>query len=243
MPSRPETNKATIEEARRLIGKCVLFRGLDAQERNIFLARTRTRNYVDGETIFEMGMPGETIMALLTGSVRIRVTSPDGKELVLAILEPGDIFGGIAVLDGKERSANATAVGQCSLAVLERRDVLSFLSEHPRAWIELVEVLCERLRRADELLAEIALLQVPTCLAKAVLRVAKPIPNSDVHQNTSMQVQLTQRELANLVGATRESVNKCLRGWQRAGIVRVEEGWIKIQDELSLTRLAELDQQ
>jgi CRP/FNR family cyclic AMP-dependent transcriptional regulator len=126
--------------------------------------------------------------------------------------------------------------------VLERHDVLSFLSEHPRAWIELVEVLCERLRRADELLAEIALLQVPTRLAKAVLRVAKPIPKSDVHQNTSMQVQLTQRELANLVGATRESVNKCLRAWQRAGIVRVEEGWIKIQDELSLTRLAELDQ-
>ena len=233
--------KMTIESAQRALAKCVLFRGLEGRDRDSLLARTRTRTFSDGDCIFQIGALDTTLMAVVSGSVSISVASPEGKQLVLVMLEAGDVFGEIAALDGKGRTADATAVGQCTLAVLDRRDVLSFMNQQPRAWIALVEVLCERIRHADELLTEIALFQVPTRLAKALLRIAKPNKNSLALNGMSLKVQLSQRSLASLVGATRESVNKCLGGWQRAGIIQLEGGWIIIQDEASLTRLAELD--
>src|SRR5215216_7554770 len=110
-----------------MLGECFLFRELDAEERNVLFARVRVRNYAAGDTIFLMGSPGDSMMALLSGSVRISVPSPDGKEIVLAILQPGEIFGEIALLDGKERTADASVVTACHLAILDRRDVLAFL--------------------------------------------------------------------------------------------------------------------
>lgn len=236
MDERLEMRNANIEEARLLLGKCVLFRSMDVVQREDLLNRVKVLKYGDEDVIFRMGDTGADLMALLDGSVRISVTSPEDKELVLAILEPGDIFGEIAVLDGQERSADAISAGGCTLAVLTRNDFLSFLCQNPSAWSDLVKVLCDRLRRTDELLTEIALLQVPMRLAKALLRIAKPNANM---KGTPKQTSLSQREIANLIGATRESVNKCLGGWQRAQIIDVNEGIITIQDELSLRRLAE----
>ena len=237
---KSDQNITGSEDAQRQLAKCVLFRGLNAHDRDSLLARTRTRTFSDGECIFQMGSPGTTLMAVLTGSVSISVTSPEGKQLVLATLEAGDIFGEIAVLDGRERTADATAVGRCSLAVLERRDILAFLTQQPLVWLPLVEVLCDRLRHADELLGEIALFQVPTRLAKTLIRVAKSKAKLQTPDSASMQVRLSQQELANLVGATRESVNKCLAGWQRAGIIHIDGRSINIKDQASLMRLAEL---
>ena len=112
-----------------------------------------------------MGSPGSSMMAVLGGQVRISISSPDGKELLLAILHPGEVFGEIALLDGKERSADAHAMAACTLAVLERRDVLVFLEQHPGAWASIVEVLCERFRENTQHPAEVSLLQLPARLA------------------------------------------------------------------------------
>ena len=96
-------------------------------ERADLVGRARIRNYPAGETIFLMGSSGDSMMAVLDGTIRISVPSPEGKEIVLAIIQPGEVFGEIALLDGKERTAEATVMTDCTLAVLERRDVLSFL--------------------------------------------------------------------------------------------------------------------
>jgi CRP-like cAMP-binding protein len=216
-----------------------LFEGLAAEHRRALVARSRIRKLVADETVFLMGTPGDSMMAVLSGNVRISVPSPDGKEIVLAMLRPGEIFGEIALLDGKERTADARAATDCSLAILERRDVLSFFDQYPASWQRLVEVLCERLRLTDRQMAEVALLGLPVRLAKALLRMAAfDAPSGG--GGAAAQIRLSQRELGNLVGATRESVNKCLRDWQRKGVVRIAESLVTIVDRPALEDLAEL---
>lgn len=222
------------EEAQRLLGACSLFSGLSADERRLLLTRAILREFSAGQIIFSMGSPGNSMMAVLSGSIRISIPSSSGKEIVLAILQPGEVFGEIALLDGKERTADARAMTDCQLAILQRSDVLALLERHPSAWLKVVEVLCERLRRTDQQISELALLQLPIRLAKALLRLAEGSPTS----TRGIEIQLSQRELGNFVGATRESVNKCLGEWQRAGILRVEENVIVLTDRSSLDAFA-----
>jgi CRP/FNR family transcriptional regulator, cyclic AMP receptor protein len=202
------------------------------------LSRARLRRFGVGETIFLMESPGDSMMAVLNGNVRISVPAVDGREIVLAILHENEVFGEIAMLDGKERTADARAMTPCTLAILERRDVLAFMDRHPSAWLRLVEVLCDRMRRTDLHIAEVALLQLPIRLAKALLRMSDLEPITSIGRKNAT-IQLSQRELGNLVGAARESVNKCLREWQRAGIVRIESSLIIIADRATLEALAE----
>jgi CRP/FNR family transcriptional regulator, cyclic AMP receptor protein len=119
---------------------------------------------------------------------------------------------------------------------LDRRDILSFLERNPSAWLKIVEVLCHRLRSTDQVLAEVALLQLPARLAKMMLRVSG---SSSIKQTE--KIQFSQRELASMVGGTRESVNKCLRKWQVSGIVRVTDGRIAITNRAALETIAEHD--
>ena len=124
------------------------------------------------------------------------------------------------MLDGKPRSADAKALTSCNVAILHRREVLAVLARNPSAWLGLVEVLCSRLRHTDQHLVEVALLGLPQRLAKTLLRMFEA-----AHARTpnSTELRLSQYDLANLVGASRETVNKCLHEWQRAGIIRMRE--------------------
>jgi CRP/FNR family transcriptional regulator, cyclic AMP receptor protein len=225
-----------LERARPSLGNCFLFRGLVAAEVDELMARARVRRYDPGEIIFLMGSPGDSMMVVLSGDVRISVPSADGRELVLAILHEDEHFGEIAMLDGRERTTDACALTPCTVATLERRDALAFFERHPAAWMRLVEVLCGRLRATDQHIAEIALLKLPVRLAKAVLRIA------DLQSATDGKIaalQFSQRELGNLIGTTRETVNRCLREWQRSGIVRVEGDGITVVDRATLEDLAD----
>jgi CRP-like cAMP-binding protein len=156
---------------------------------------------------------------------------------VLAILYRDDVFGQIAMFDSKERTADARAVTACTIATLGRRDVVAYFERYPGSWLRLVEVLCRRLRDTDQHIADVAFLRLPARLAKALLRLTDPAelpasggPNSAIH--------LSQSEIGNLVGAARESVNKCLREWQRSGVIRVTNGAITIADRSTLEQLA-----
>src|SRR5450759_1822715 len=235
-----EPGKMGLKEAHHLLGNCFLFRGLMAEERDAIVSRMRTRTFEAGQTVFAVGASGDNMMAVLSGTVRISVRAPDGKELLLAILQPGEVFGELAVLDGKERSADAVADSPCTLAILDRRDVLSFLEQHPAVWLKLVTVLCERLRGADQLLTEVALMQLPVRLAKAMLRITTSNETISTATEGKPTIQLSQRELASMVGATRERVNKCLAVWQREGIVQISGGTIIISNRPALENISEL---
>jgi CRP/FNR family cyclic AMP-dependent transcriptional regulator len=234
-----ESNKTALDEARRLLGNCVLFRDLKTEDRSAIISRTRIRIFATGEKIFSIGALSDNMAAILTGQVRISVPSPDGREVLLAILEAGEIIGEIAVLDGKRRTADATAITSCALAILDRHEVLTFLEQHPASLLAIVNILCERLRRTDEQLAEVALLPLPVRLAKAILRINRGQSGTRSHSNNS--VHLSQRELANFVGATRESVNKCLNAWQRQGLIRIDDGHVTVADRSAFETLSGLD--
>jgi CRP/FNR family cyclic AMP-dependent transcriptional regulator len=231
-------NRDVVEGGRAVLAQCGLFRRLSDSEREALFARARTQKYAANESIFLMGAPGDSMVAVLRGTIRISVPSADGKEIVLAILGPGEICGEIALLDGKERTADARAATDCSVVVLERRDVLAFFAQYPDAWSKLIDVLCERLRTADQQMAEFAMSPVPVRLAKALLRLATS-DGQPVNGRPVERVHLTQRELGNVIGATRESVNKYLRAWQRKGCVRIADRLIVITNRAAVEDLTE----
>ena len=233
---RSATTNTVPKEVHALLKDCALLRKLSSADQDAFVAQARLRKFDAGETIFSIGSHVNSMMAVLSGNVKISVSSPDGREVLLAILHPGEVFGEIALLDGKERSADARAMTVCELAVLDRRDVLAVLDSNPTSWKAFVEVLCARLRQTDQHLAEVALLPVPARLAMAVLRV-----NSEREIASRAQVRVSQRELAGLIGASRESVNKSLREWHRAGIVRIDDGFLVILDRTKLEAVAQQD--
>jgi CRP/FNR family cyclic AMP-dependent transcriptional regulator len=226
-----------LDDARKLLAECVLFRGLSEKERDSVVNRARVRSFAAGETIFLMGDAGDSMMAVLKGTVRISTPTTDGKEIVLAIMQPREFFGEIALLDGKERSADARAMTACTLAILDRREVMAFLEHNQSAWFSIVDVLCERLRRTTVQITEVALLELPVRLAKALLRMARA--EEGTTKGAPLQVRLSQRELGYIVGATRESVNKALREWQRSGMIQIEGIAIVIKKPVALEALAD----
>jgi CRP/FNR family cyclic AMP-dependent transcriptional regulator len=236
---RPEANH--LEAARTVLRSCSLFQHLSPMVRDKLVSRAKMRKFAARETIFLSGAIRDSLMAVMSGNVQISITSPGGKEMLLAILHPGEVFGEIALLDGRERSADARAMTDCNIAIIDRADVLAFLEDHPEAWRGFVEILCARLRNTDDHLVEVALLHLPARLARTVLRSANIRPDVD-HLSTTTAIRLSQRELGNIVGASREQVNRWLQKWQREGILRIDKGTIVILDGAALRDVAdELD--
>lgn len=225
-------NNMSTERARSLLERGVLFRALDERERHDLASHAQPRTFAANEPIFHVGEPGHSMMGVVVGTVRISLPAPKGREVILADLPPGELFGEIALLDGKPRSANAIALTRCELLVLERRDVLPFLEHSPTACVNLMQLLCARIRRSDERMAEIAFFDLPARLARALLR----YPAQD---HGPRKLSLSQRELAELSGATRENVNRCLREWQRSGILELKNRWTIILKPEALRALEE----
>jgi CRP-like cAMP-binding protein len=159
--------------------------------------------------------------------VRVSAVSADGREVTLNVISPGEIFGEIALLDGKPRSADATAVEQTTLLILERRHFLPFLRQNDDLYLRLLAVLCDRLRRTSLALEGLALFDLPARLARLLLKLAEDYgrPGRD---GTRIDMKLSQRDLSTLVAASRESVNKQLRVWREDAVVRIDEGYIVI---------------
>lgn len=207
----------TTERGRKLLEGCTIFSVLDERQRRELAVHAQPRSFGTNETIFHLGDPGHSMMAIVVGTVRISLPAPKGREIILGDLSSGELFGEIAVLDGKSRSADATALTKCELMVLDRRDLLPFLQRNPIACINLMQLVCARIRRSDERMADIAFYDLPVRLAKALLR--------SPAQGHPAKLSLTQRELAEMTGATRENVNRCLREWQRRGILDLKNRW------------------
>jgi len=224
-----------LESARRIFAGCLLFSDLVEDQSRSLEIRLRFKNFGPGETIFRMGDPGEAMMAVLSGSIKVSVSSLDGKEITLAILHPNDIIGEIAILDGRERTADAVALTEAHLAILDRRDVMAFFDAHPRMWARIVDVLCQRLRATNEHFADVALLPPSKRLAKALIRLASAGAQGG---QTFRDIAMSQAELGKVVNASRETVNKLLSEWKGKGIVSIEKGLVRIADAEALQELA-----
>src|SRR5438445_11250452 len=173
----------------------------------------RTGRVARGPTIFSKGDPGTGLMGVLAGAVKVSVASADGKDIVLNTFREGDIFGEIALLDGRPRTADAIAMADCELIVIERRDFVPFLGSHPDVMLKFIEILCSRLRHTSEQVQDITFLNLPTRLAKTLLELTAVEDGSA----TRRKAAVTQREISQMIGISRESTNKQLRAWAKRG--------------------------
>ena len=225
-------------DRRAMLAQHFLLAQLDNDALDSLIAVASERQFSNGQVIFQKGDPGTSMMAVLSGRVRISAYSEDGREIILNMIESGQLFGEIALLDGKERSADATAMGKTTLLVLDRRDFIPYLEQNPKIMIRLFDVLCNRLRQTSEMVESIAFLDFGARLAKLLLQMAENY-GVEKEQGLLINLRISQADLGNLIASTRESVNRQLNAWVQEGSITLEQGRIIILDREMLQLTAQ----
>ncbi len=199
----------------------------------------KTRHFAAKEPVFMKGDPASGMMAVIAGRVRISSYSSEGREVVLNVIGSGEIFGEIALIDGGERTADAVAMEDTELMMLERRDFLPFLERNPELCIKLLMVMCHRLRRTSEQLEDFSFLDLRTRLAKRLLDLATDHGVEEVDGGVRISLVLSQRVLGAMMGTSREAVNKQLRAWENEGLIRLKRGSVTLLDSEQLELIVE----
>lgn len=210
-----------------LLGLHPFFSSLTHQDVQKLLPHTRCRRFTAGHEIFHKDDAGDGLYGVLSGSVAFSVDSPDGRELTLNVLGPGEFFGEIALLDGQGRSATAQAREDCEVLFVPRGDFLAFFSERPQAMISIIELLCSRLRLATDQIADTAFLDVPRRLAKRLVWLLDGAP-------PPAALRISHAELASMLGVSRERVTRQLSAWGNKGILDQGRGRIVVRDRDAL---------
>ena len=188
-----------------------------------------------GATIASKGDPGTSLFAVISGTVKISVSSPDGRNAILNLIGPGEIFGEVALLDGQSRSADATTNTNCELFIIDRRDFIPFVRSQPALAMKFIELLCARLRTTSDQVEQVILQNLPGRLASALLRLTEKHKAAQGGRT----IAITQQEISEMVGMTRESINKQLRAWAARDWVRLEHGAIVVLKPQALQTLIE----
>jgi CRP-like cAMP-binding protein len=226
-------------DRREVLKNVALFQGMSDRELDMLLALTTTKKLKKRAYLFRRGEPGNALFAVLEGRLKATGEGRDGKEMVLSVMDPGEVIGEIALLDQEPRSATVQAVEDVTLLTLHRRDLIPFLERNPKAAIKLAAVLAKRIRNLTELMEDTVFLGLPSRLAKKLLSLAdrygKPTP-----EGLKIDLKLPQHELGELVGTSRESINKTLRQWGEENLVAFASGYLTIKDRDKLEDLADL---
>jgi len=188
-----------------------------------------------GATIYSKGDPGNTLVAVISGTVKISVSSADGRSAILNLIGPGEIFGEVAVLDGQARTADCTANTNCEIFIIDRREFIPFVRSQPALAMKFIELLCTRVRWTSDQVEQVILQNLPGRLASALIRLTEKYKLAPGGRT----IAITQQEISEMVGMTRESINKQLRVWATRKWVRLEHGAIVVLDPEPLQELAE----
>jgi CRP/FNR family cyclic AMP-dependent transcriptional regulator len=224
-------------DGRVMLGSIRVFEGLSRRELDLLHAITGTKRLRAREVLFRKGDPGSALYAVLRGRMRVFSSGPDAKELVFRFLEAGDVVGEVALFDAQVRSATVEAVEPCELLSLQRRDLLPFLEQHPRVAIKLAAVLARSLRELSQRVEDELSLTIPARLARKLLALVRT-HGAELAGGVRIEQRLPQHILGELVGATRESVNKQMRIWVGSGAIQVERGYVTVLDRAALEETA-----
>ena len=229
-PSEARWPRAPVDNVALLQGH-PLFGALDLVQLRRLGSFARRHRVPSGTTIFAKGDAGVSLFSVCQGTVKITVPSIDGREAMFNLLHAGEIFGEIALLDGQPRTADAVAMTDCELMVIERRDFMNFVHGEPTVALKLIELLCARLRWSSQHFEELVFLNLPARLARLLLRLL----NQDEDSAEEGKLKITQLEISHMLGSTRESVNKQLRIWTKRKWIALERGGIVLlaPDELA----------
>jgi CRP-like cAMP-binding protein len=222
-------SSATTRVDTAILAQVGLFADLSQDELVGLAAIMRPRPYAKDEVIYLRGDPGTAFYVIASGRVKIALTSPDGKELILRRLGAGGFHGELALLDDEPRSADAIATDQSLLFVLQRDAFRQFLADHVDAATKLLGTVSHYLRRNADLIQDATFLDVPARLARVLLELASEPGSTDLPPaGAVIPDRMKQGELASLVGATRESINKWLGSFEKQGLIRYEKGQITL---------------
>jgi CRP-like cAMP-binding protein len=210
-----------------------LFRGLAPATLERIAALATQRAYRRGELVFSAGDSGDALYGVVSGRIRISTGNPEGREIFLNIMEPGDTFGEIALLDGGTRTATATAIENAELVSIRREPLFALLEREPKAALELLRLCGERLRWTSGLLEDAALLDAPARLAKRLLSLCE-MHGED--RDGGRAVRISQEELASFLGVSRQAVNEQLQAWKAQGWVTLGRGTVILRDAAALRR-------
>ena len=212
-----------------LLKQVPLFRSLRAEDSQHIAALLRKQTLRKGDALFREGEEGNCLYMITAGKIKIVRQSRDGDEVILAVLSAGDFCGEMALLDGMSRSADAVAVEETYLYGLNRKDFLAYVMNNETAVKAILSALSKRLRKADDFLEDIFFLNVAARLAKKLIELAMSNGLQE-GENGPIKLSVTQKNLAGMIGTTRESVNKELRALREKNLVSLLGSAILIHD-------------
>jgi CRP/FNR family transcriptional regulator len=220
-----------------VLARAPLFAALDADSSAALEAMLTSRTLERGHVVFREGDTGDRLFLVLEGKVKISRAAADGRENLLAVLGSSEMFGELSLFDPGPRTATVTTVTEATLASLDHDDLRPLLTERPGVAVQLLQALAQRLRRTNEAMADLVFTDVPGRVAKALLDLADKFGAAEA-DGTRVRHDLTQEELAQLVGASRETVNKALSEFAHRGWLRIEGRSVLLLDPERLARRA-----
>jgi len=220
-----------------ILRKAGLFQGVDDEDAEALGGQFEIFEASRGTTLFHEGEPGDSLYIVLSGKVKLGRRSTDGRENLVAIMGPADEFGELSIFDPGPRTSTATVVTDARLARLPKTALQRWVNDRPAIALQLLRVLARRLRRTNTMLADLIFVDVPGRVAKQLLQLAQQFGSVDSGQ-LRVTHDLTQEELAQLVGASRETVNKALADFAQRGWLRLEGKSVVILDRERLARRA-----
>ena len=225
------------EAAAGLLGSTDLFKNLDPPVLNQLARSVTFRNYRRGHLIFAQGEPGDSLFVISEGLVKVFVTSEEGEDMVLVTLRPPETFGELALIDGGLRSASAEAIEPTTTLTLSRGPLIELLQGHPNLAQALLSSLGGLVRRLTEQAADLVFLDLHGRVAKLLLTLAEERGRRE-GQEILLDLQVTQGDLAAMVGGSRQSVNHILHAFQRRGYLEIEGRRIVLKDLRALAKRA-----
>jgi CRP/FNR family transcriptional regulator, cyclic AMP receptor protein len=227
---------AAFARARKFLTDATFVGRLSPASLDTLMKRAQQRSFVKGETVYRRGDQGDSLMVIVTGRLKIWNTTADAREVVLNFLGPGDINGEIAVLDGGVRTATATALEPTEVVVLYRRDLMPVLEQQPAALVEVVQVLCEKLRAASEIVEDVQR-TMRARVASGLLRLARQ-HGRQTKDGIVFDLKASQSDLGAYLGLSRENTSRQLGYLRDAGLVTMAGTSITVHDSDALAEVA-----
>ena len=209
-----------MHDTKNLLTEHFLFNSLDEETIEEIAKLFKKRHAKRGKTLFMKGDKCHEMMLVTEGMVHIVANSPDGKEIIMNAIGPGGLIGELALLDGKPRSARADVVKDCGMLVITRSDFMGLLRQKPELTIQLMILLCQKLRDASSLIENVALNEIPVRLAQFLLKETK-VDLAKIKANETFILEHTQTKIGNFIGSGRERVNKVLHEWENKEIISI----------------------
>jgi CRP/FNR family transcriptional regulator, cyclic AMP receptor protein len=220
-----------------ILSRAGLFQGVEPSAVSALTEQLHPVDFPSGHTLFAEGEPGDRLYIVVSGKVKIGRCCPDGREKLLTIMGPSDMFGELSVFDPGPRTSSATTITDVCVVSMDRETLRAWIAERPEITERLLRVLARRLRRTNDNMADLIFTDVPGRVAKQLLHLAQKF---GTQEGGAMRVthDMTQEEIAQLVGASRETVNKALADFAHRGWITLEGKSVVICDSERLTQRA-----